>query len=77
MVYLLQAKLAVSTGAAVAGIVFFDAGGLMITAPAMDLLGANATTRTMRFSAPQGSMAAAGFIGKFDGAGGHIQVCAH
>ena len=53
---------------------FFDAGGEIIAAPAMVLAGANATTRTMRISAPQGCMAVSVFVGKFDGAGGHVEV---
>ena len=74
VLYLLQTTLAVSAGTATAGVAFFDAGGRIIAAPAMDLLGANATARTMRVSAPQGCMAVSVFVGKFDGAGGHVEV---
>ena len=75
VLYLLQTHAAVSEGLGTAGIAFFDAGGEIIAAPAMDLHGANATAHTMRVSAPQGSMAVSVFVGKFDGAGGRIEVC--
>ncbi|KAK9834900.1 hypothetical protein WJX81_007315 [Elliptochloris bilobata] len=72
--YLMQLNAAVSAGLGTAGVAFFDAGGDIISAPAMDLEGVNATSRTFRVPAPHGCMAAAVYVGKFDSAGGHIEV---
>ena len=74
MLYLLQTYAAVSEGLGTAGVVFYDAGGEVMQAPAMDLEGANTTLRTMRVSAPQGAMAVSVFVGKFDSTGGHIEA---
>ena len=73
--YTLRVTSAVSSGVGMAGIAFFAANKTILRAPAMDLSSGNATmVHTMRVAAPQGSMAASVFVGKFDGTGGHLQA---
>ena len=72
--YTLRVTATVSSGKATAGVAFFGANKTILSAPAMDLEGANAAVRTVRISAPQGAMAASVFVGKFDSTGGHLQA---
>ena len=72
--YALRVTAAVSSGVGKAGIAFFGADKTILSAPAIDLPAGNSSVHTMRVAAPQGSMAASVFVGKFDGAGGHLQA---
>ena len=72
--YTLRVTAAVSSGVGKAGIAFFAADKTILSAPAIDLPASNSSVHTMRVAAPQGSMAASVFVGKFDGAGGHLQA---
>lgn len=72
--YTLRVTAAVSSGVGTAGIAFFGADKTILSAPAIDLPAGNSSVHTMRVAAPQGSMAASVFVGKFDGTGGHLQA---
>ena len=73
--YTLRVTAAVTSGVGKAGIAFFAANKTILSAPAIDLPAGNSSVHTMRVAAPQGSMAASVFVGKFDGTGGHLQAC--
>ncbi|KAK9823048.1 hypothetical protein WJX81_003290 [Elliptochloris bilobata] len=72
--YTLRVKAAVSSGAATAGVAFYNASGAIIAAPATDLESKNTTTRTFSVTAPLGVMAASVYVGKFDGTGGDVKL---
>ena len=72
--YTLQLTAAVSAGAGVAGVAFFAANGSVLAAPAIELAGEAPAAASLRMSSPQSSMAASVFVGKFDGAGGHVEA---
>ena len=72
--YTLRVTTSVNSGVGKAGVAFFAANKTILSAPAIDLPAGNSSVHTMRVSAPQGSMAASVFVGKFDGMGGQLQA---